>query len=175
MTNLETLRRKIIEAIHQKPYEEAVRLELGFGCILKRKKGAKNLYDEDIKAIVLDKCLGINVCEVIWINGEDGITYEKINGEKCSGGDLERAKAVNEGIKIIGLPITLSRFLLSLRNQEIDFKIYDFSIEPWSIRIEVEEANRITIDWQFADDNGKELTLDKQSEETWSKLLELFN
>jgi hypothetical protein len=154
MTKLEQLRRKIIESIHGKPYNKAIKNELQDGCKV------KYTYCNSLEIYT-----GL-ISEVLEFR--DGNNYLIT--------DCDIKIAEDEIKEILGLPITIGRVLQALKNkkeklQNLERRIdNDMAQKLYNISDTVAKIQSFWI----IDDKGKELTLDQQDPEVWDKLLELF-
>ena len=148
-------RKFILEAIHGCSYEEALKKELSVGCKVKIKR-FMSTQDFNEEIFVID-----DYCDFF-------------NESFFKTTDSHRH---NEIIEIIGKPLTLSRVLLALKDEEIGF--YDNCLgEVWKGRISnwgfygEDRPPRLeyVCDWDL-----KKETLEEQSEETQRKINKLFN
>ena len=146
-------RKFILEAIHGCSYEEALEKELGVGCKVKIKR-FMSTQDFNEEIFVID-----TYCEFSTEN-----LFRTIGS--CHH---------NEIIEIIGKPLTLSRVLLALKDEEIGF--YDNCLgEVWKGYVSSWDGEdrparlEYVCDWDL-----KKETLEEQTEETQRKINELFN
>ena len=143
-------RKFILEAIHGCSYEEALEKELGVGCKVKIKR-FMSTQDFNEEIFVID-----DYCEF-----SDENLFRTI-------GSFHH----NEIIEIIGKPLTLSRVLLALKDEEIGFYDNCLGVVSETESVYKEAYTDYICDWNLAID---EIPLEEQTEETQRKINELFN
>ena len=154
MTTLEKFNRKVIEAIHWLPYDEAINEETHlFGCVIKHKKRGLGRY---IK-------FGKSVKNILFENELEPIYAIDIGGNS----------------NVLGIPITIGRVMQAIQNNDNDYPIhFDFFFEKHGF-LTITQAkghpiiNKI-VDWKLTKDNGQDADSSDQSEETLLKILELL-
>jgi len=133
-----------------KTYEEALEMELGYGCIvLLREGGVHRIGDEDMS-----------------LHKED--RYVLSHKNYCEGCPEPR----KIGFQIIGKPLTLSRVLISIRKHFEFFKNYNKLLNNNHI-LEFENPDKdseILLSWDLTKE-----TLEEQSEETQREINKLLN
>jgi len=190
MTNREKLKRKVIEAIHGLPYDEAVKKELGFGCVLVCKRsnsravfthiGYSRDYNEDFGNNIL------YVENVLKEKYKHGHIWKNIKPNSCKdhyGNDLECKNGrcsdywelCPDEYEIIGLPITIGRVMQALRNAYFKLNYVDSTDDVVRKQLDIEsELGQLHYKWKLTKENGEEADDDYQSDETINALLELF-
>jgi len=149
----EQLTRRIIELIHEAPYDEAIEEEISFGCRVSHKYSGA--WEEDII-----------------IKQDDWSPWYK--GINCGALDLQD----NNKTKIRGLPITIGRVMQAIGdrpNLQFYLRNYGFGdtyIECWE---QIEDYSpTMVFKWELTKENGQECTLLDQSNETKLALYNLF-
>ena len=162
MTNKEKLTRKIIEAIHGCEYEEAVKKELTFGCII------------DTNNPNFKKDAGKHVfCGMDIHNDLNFMAY--FSDGDCEAMNYEDVAKQKYGIKIIGLPITIGRVMQSLNNsfpRSDEGYVCDTSGNISYVQGMI--IHKKICEWKLTQPNGQECDLNSQSKETIDSLLKLF-
>ena len=147
-------RKFILEAIHGCSYEEALKKELSVGCKVKIKRfmSTQNFNEEIF--VIDDYC-------------------DFFNESFFKTTDSHRHNEITE---IIGKPLTLSRVLLALKDEQIGFydnclgEVWKGHIYDWDIKEDRPDRLEYVCDWDL-----KKETLEEQTEETQRKINEFFN
>jgi hypothetical protein len=161
MKKEEQLRRWIIEALHDLPYEEAIKDEFMDGCKYTR----YGLHDSH-RDLMAEK-------KIIRTVGKDEYKYLWDLGGSLA---VRRSKESKDGLyiqKIIGLPITLGRVIQALENRfknENEKDPHQFT-EQGTVNWRI---NKILSIWKRVNDDKSDCNLEDQSKETKAALYELF-
>jgi len=158
-------RKFILEAIHGCSYEEALKKELGFGC--------------EVIARIWGNLSRLTINNLTCFFDGDYLRFWELVGDisrkDLTDEGLERLKEYQDArhriIEIIGKPLTLSRVLLALKDQQIGF--YNDGLGVVSETTGYKDAYVDYIcDWNLAID---EIPLEEQTEETQRAINKFFN
>ena len=162
-------RKFILEAIHGCSYEEALKKELGFGC---KAIDKMHLFFGEPSPEEMTLVYGNAV------DGEesDPLYFLHYRGIPCARFSKQEI-CDKDKFEIIGKPLTLSRVLLALKDEEIGFygdclgEVWKGYISSWDGE---ERPARLeyVCDWKLAID---EIPLEEQTEETQRGINKLFN
>jgi hypothetical protein len=169
MKTRELFKRKVIEAIHGLPYEEAIVKELVFGCKVKE---SGTVYEKGG-----------------WVGQESRISTINYTSLKkntlylINGGEIDRTKDYLNGngyfdknykYEIIGLPITIGRVMQAFSNVPLPKHL--IVLPSGNIYLFLSGVLGEPIcHWKLTKENGQECTDDDQTDETIEKLLKLLN
>jgi hypothetical protein len=150
-------RRKIICAVHEtEDYAEALKKELGVGCLVKLYMPARGYIMPEYKQLHI-----INEFSKF----EDKFVYEDVDCKNIR--VVMEGKMVCDKDKIIGKPLTLDRVLLALKNYNIGF--VEDSLCYCKHQDFYEYDIRELCKWDLT-----KSTLEEQSEETQRAIYELL-
>ena len=157
-------RKFILEAIHGCSYEEALEKELVVGCKVIDKM---HLFFGEPSPLEMTLVYGNAV------DGEesDPLYFLHLRGNPC----VSFSKQVifdKDKFEIIGKPLTLSRVLLALKNEQIGFYDNCLGVVSETESVYKEAYTDYICDWNLAID---EIPLEEQTEETQRRINKLFN
>ena len=153
-------KQRVIELIHGLPYEEAVKKELGFGCIINDNLGLRKR-----KHIFCGRNLCAR-CNYI------ALAY----AGKCVEKHFLNTRRQKKGIKIIGLPVTIGRVMQALENRaNSECSKYDGggACDCYH-NLYTENIIPLFDIWKLTKENGQECDDSDQSNETINSLYELI-
>jgi hypothetical protein len=168
MTTREKFKRRVVELIHDLPYEEAILEELKIpGCLIKTYDEEN---DEDNEDLEVTECFGF-VTTSKWVHFYDSrdVYYGYIkNGEEVKRGYSE----IHEWYySIKGAPITIGRVLQAIKKTNI--KNNSNGLLALANHFDLLLSSGL-IQWKLIKENGQECTDDDQDDETIEALLQLL-
>jgi len=154
MTKRELFKRRVIELIHEKPYDEAIGKEISDGCIISI---------SGFNSIIGLKCVYIK--KII----DDDIEMNK-DGDWIAKTGYKESVSLSK-YKILGFPITIGRVMQALKCKK------EYAVNNFGEILEYCDTDRFHhsgIVWKLTKENGQEADDDFQDDSTIEALYELI-